>query len=158
MPKTIYDHVLALKWPTTLMQTLLLNLQLKWPVLYGKTNSMCISTTHKTINKIYRRLQISHPLISKAQASKTVFRILFQSIVQNLGGLNSSLGPLYRDPGVSFGQMISEFLKENKWLEIQIQFAKLSVQNQTLADVYLVGRLGEHSLFPEIRGQIAVRL
>lgn len=76
-----------------------------WPTIYET------STTAKKIHTLNRKPQIK---VNKTRTSMIVFRILFQSIVQNLGGLKSSLAPLYRDPGVSFGQMISEFLKEKQ--------------------------------------------
>ena len=58
--------------------------------------------------------------------------IHFIFLVQKLCGRHSwSLAPLHRNSGVSLYKMVSEFL---------------------------VGRLGEHSLFPEVRGEIAVGL
>ena len=58
--------------------------------------------------------------------------IHFIFLVQNLcGGHSWSLGPLHRNSGVSLCEMVGEFL---------------------------VGRLGEHSLFPEVGGEIAVGL
>lgn len=86
--------------------------------------------------------------------------LLFQSIVQNLGGcLRSCLSPLNRDPGVSLGQMISEFLKRDRHFSFKNTVMHLKKRNNPINNThYLVRRLGKHRFLPEIRGQVAVRL
>lgn len=83
--------------------------------------------------------------------------LLFQSIVQNLGGcLKSSLSPLNRDPGVSLGQMISEFLKQRR--HFSFNYDTMHLLKVLKCMYYLVRRLGKHCFLPEIRCQIAVSL
>ena len=57
--------------------------------------------------------------------------MLYFSCIKLCSGHNWSLGPLPRNSDVGLHKMVSEFL---------------------------TGRLGEHSLFPEVRGEIAVGL
>lgn len=57
------------------------------------------------------------------------FNSLYISCIKLCGGPSGSQGPLHRDSGVGLYKMISEFL---------------------------IGKLGEHSLFPEVIGEIAI--
>lgn len=119
--------------------------------------SFFVCKTETTIHK--RCYQLLH--FNVKQNTKTqkwlLSGLLFQSIVQNLGGwLKSSLSPLNRDPGVSLGQMISEFLKQRR--HFSLNYDTMHLLKVLKCMYYLVRRLGKHSFLPEIRCQIAVSL